>query len=212
MGLTNETRYYEHGFFSSKISKEINALLWTEVYSTNWVTDTNEQIYKQIPNWYKDNTKFDVGETGSKRKYFERESGQNFLLSAPETLTNVVSSILKLPDLDFFNRYYNSYKLMYLDLWNGSEDIPYHFDTINGADTLILVYLTEQQTWQKEWGGQISLQKKVDDVIIVEQEFDPISQTMLVINNSNPLIKHKVTALKNLNVNRYTFSFNIKWF
>jgi hypothetical protein len=114
-------------------------------------------------------------------------------------------------DLSFFKRYYDSYDLMYIDLWNGSEEIPYHFDTINGADTLVLIYLTEELVWSKECGGQISLQKKIKDVILAEEEIDPISETMVVVNNANPLVKHKVTALKNLDVNRYTVSFNFKW-
>ena len=96
-------------------------------------------------------------------------------------------------------------------MWNGSEEIPYHYDTINGADTLILIYITEESAWLKDWGGQISLKKQVGDVILVEEEIDPLSGTMIVINNANPLVKHKVRKLLNPDVNRYTFSFSYKW-
>jgi hypothetical protein len=74
------------------------------------------------------------------------------------------------------------------------------------------MYLTEQEVWNSEWGGQIYLQKSVDNTAIFEEKFEPVSGTMLVINNANPLIRHRVTALKNLQVNRYTCSFNYKWF
>ena len=47
---------------------------------------------------------------------------------------------------------------------------------------------------------------------IFEEEFNPYDGMMLVVNNANPLVLHKVRALKNLSVNRYTFSFIYKWF
>jgi hypothetical protein len=212
MEIDKQTLYYENGFFSSTVTKEISALLWNEIYVTEWVEDSNEGIYKKIPKWYSTAIKLDTGLNGSKRKQFERKSGREQFITVPQSLKEIGDKLTESPDLEFFNQFYESYELMYLDLWNGSEEIPYHFDTINGADTLVLIYLTEESRWEKEWGGQISLQKKVNDVIIMEQEFNPDSGLMLVINNANPLVRHKVTALKNLGANRYTFSFNIKWF
>jgi hypothetical protein len=211
MELTNEEKYYEHGFFKSKINSSVKTLLWREIYATNWVKDQGEAVYKSVPDWYYSNVSYDVGFRGSDRKSFERRSGVDFLNQAPQSLKAAADLIAQSQDLSFFKRYYDSYDLMYIDLWNGSEEIPYHFDTINGADTLVLIYLTEELVWSKEWGGQISLQKKIKDVILAEEEIDPISETMVVVNNANPLVKHKVTALKNLDVNRYTVSFNFKW-
>lgn len=212
MEIDKQTLYYENGFFASTVPIEISRLLWTEIYTTEWIEDVNEEIYKKIPKWYATDIKLDTGLNGSKRKQFERKSGEEQFTRVPQSLKEIGNKLTKLPDLEFFNRFYESYELIYLDLWNGSEEIPYHFDTINGADTLVLIYLTEEPSWKKEWGGQISLQKKVNDVIIIEQEFNPDNGLMLVINNANPLVMHKVSALKNLGANRYTFSFNIKWF
>jgi hypothetical protein len=77
---------------------------------------------------------------------------------------------------------------------------------------LVLIYLTDQSSWNKDWGGTISMKKQVGDIVMFEQEHLPNNGSMLVINNANPLIYHKVTALLNPNVNRYTFSFNYNWF
>jgi hypothetical protein len=208
--LTQEELYYDKGYFVSKISNEISALLWNEIYTTEWVADRVENIYKQIPSWYLVSDYPTV--TGQNRGQIEREVGQTLLDRTPETLKYVGSKITTLPELQFFNTYYRRYNLEFIDMWNGSEEIPYHFDSINGSDTLILIYLTEQTYWQKEWGGQISLKKQVGESIIVEDTFNPITGTMLVINNANPLVKHKITKLKNNDVNRYTFSFYYKWF
>ena len=210
--MTKEELYYDQGYFVTKLPHALAAYLWNEVYSTNWVSDSKENIYKQIPSWYVSNTKYDVGQNGEKRATFERSIGQEILSKTPKSLLDISQELLTFDDLDFFNKYYQRSETMYIDLWNGSEEIPYHFDTINGADTLLLIYLTEQDIWKKEWGGQISLKKQVNDVIITEEEIDPLNGTMVVINNTNPLVKHRVKALLNTAVNRYTFSFNYKWF
>lgn len=207
-----EELYYDQGFFISNISQDINALLWNEVYTTEWVCDTEDNIYKQIPSWYKGSKKYYLDPSGKNRGDFERSLGSDILKKTPDSLKDIANQVLKINDLGFFNKYYKKSEIMYIDFWNGSEEISYHFDTINGADTLILIYLTEEIQWQKDWGGQISLRKQLNDRTVVEKEIDPLNGTMIVLDNSNPLVTHKVTELKNKNVNRYTFSFSYKWF
>jgi hypothetical protein len=211
MVMTQEEQYYDGGYFATVLPKHIQTMLWNEIYSTDWVSDSSENIYKQIPSWYQTKNKYQLDPSGTNRAQFERQIGADVFASTPESLKTIGLELAQTHELDFFRRYYQEVELRYIDLWNGSEEIPYHFDTINGADTLVLIYLTEQDAWQQDWGGQISLRKKVNDVIIVEEEIAPNNGTMLVINNANPLVNHKVTALKNNKVNRYTFSFIYKW-
>jgi hypothetical protein len=207
-----EQLYYDQGYFVTTLPNHVLALLWNEVHSTEWIDDTAEHIYKKIPKWYQGSTKYQVDSTGSNRSTYEREIGNELLIKTPSSLIEIADLMLNIRELAFFQNYYKQSKLMYLDLWNGSEEIAYHFDTINGADTLLLIYLTEQPLWEEEWGGQISLKKQINDVIITEQVINPLNGTMVVINNANPLVKHRVRALQNTAVNRYTFSFNYKWF
>jgi hypothetical protein len=207
--LTQEEQYYENGYFVGKLPKELQSLIWNEIYSTDWINDNVENIYKSIPSWYERTKKYNLDPTGSNRAQFEREIGKDVFEHTPDNLKLIAKDVIKLHK--FFNRYYNSSTLEYIDMWNGSEEIPYHYDTINGADTLILIYITDEPIWLKEWGGQISLKKQVGDVILIEEEIDPVSGTMIVINNANPLLKHKVRKLLNPEVNRYTFSFSYKW-
>lgn len=209
--VTLEEQYYDKGYFVTTLPKHIHAMLWNEIYSTNWVGDDSENIYKQIPDWYENKTPYTVNSTGSNRPVYERKVGKDVFENTPQSLKDIANETAKIADLDFFNRYYEQAELKYIDMWNGSEEIPYHFDTINGTDMLLLIYLTEQDFWIPEWGGQISVKKQVGDNIIHEEEFNPDNGRMLVINNANPLIKHRVRALKNNNVNRYTFSFIYNW-
>lgn len=204
-------QYYEKGFFLTKLDELYSTLLWNEIFETCWIPDTVDNIYKEIPNWYISNA--NLGDiTGSNRGTYERSIGQHIIDRAPTSLKQIASSLPEAAAFDFMRSFYQRHELKFLDLWNGSEEIPYHFDTINGCDMLVLVYLTEQSSWDKDWGGHVAMKKQVGDQVAFEEEYLPNNGNMLVINNSNPLVYHKVTALKNTAVNRYTFSFNYNWF
>jgi hypothetical protein len=204
--------YYENGFFKTTVDNVIKKLLWNEVYNTEWINDNIDEIYKEIPSWYKSNNKYQLNPDGSNRSDFERSLGADILKNTPESLYKVGVDLIKSTPFHFFSKYYKRAELQYIDMWNGSEEIPYHFDTINGSDTLVLIYLTEQLKWEDHWGGSISLKKQCFNSTIVEEHFLPEDGMMLVINNANPLVMHKVTKLTNPDVNRYTFSFIYKWF
>ena len=76
-----------------------------------------------------------------------------------------------------------------------------------GLDIQKVIYLTEKNNWQSEWGGQIALKKEIERKTLYENKYSPYDGLMLIVNNANPLVYHKITALHNKNVNRYTFSF-----
>jgi hypothetical protein len=204
-------QYYENGFFRTQVDGIIKKLLWNEIYNTEWVDDTEEHIYKQIPIWYKSCFSSFINPDGSNRAEYERIIGQDILNNTPKSLITLGNQLLETPPFEFFKRYYKNHELKSIDMWNGCEEIPYHFDTINGADTLVLIYLTEENNWQKDWGGTITMKKHVGNKIYFEEEFMPTNESMIVINNANPLVFHKVKAMQNSAVNRYTFSFIYKW-
>ncbi len=207
----NETLYYDQGYFCSKLDENIEKILWNEIYSTEWKKDDVEYIYKEIPTWYEASKKYPLQKDGSDRAEYERLIGEDIFSKTPSTLIDVGYSLIQTVQFDFFKKYYKTPQLKYIDLWNGSEDIPYHFDTINGCDTLVLIYLTDRE-WKAEWGGSITMKKQVNDNVVYENKILPNNATMLVINNANPLVYHKVEKLKNNDINRYTFSFIYNWF
>jgi hypothetical protein len=208
----NQNDYYDLGFFQSNASDDIMKLLWSEVYLTEWMNDSEEGIYKQIPSWYKKKNKYALKKDGSNRSEYERLIGKEIFENTPSTLIEIGNKLIENDQFDFFRTYYKSHELKYIDLWNGSESIDYHFDTINGCDTLILIYLTDSEKWSSEWGGSITMKKQVGNLCHYEQKILPDNATMLVINNANPLVMHKVEKLHNTSINRYTFSFIYKWF
>lgn len=212
MSLIDE--YYEKGFINTQVDDFIKKKLWNEINNIEWIDDEEEGIYKKIPNWYRsDVLKYSEEDIKGKNRYkFERIIGEDILKKTPNSLKQISLELLETKVFNFFKNFYVNSEIEFIDVWNGSEEIPFHFDTINGCDTLVLIYLTEQKKWNKNWGGTITLKKQVNNKSFFEKEFFPTDGNMLIINNSNPLIYHKVTKLKNINVNRYTFSFMYKWF
>lgn len=210
----NHNNYYDLGYFQTNVPNDILKSLWLEIYMTEWINDSEEGIYKQIPSWYRYLNKknnYTLEKNGSNRPEFERLVGKQIFEKTPKTLIEIGNKLIENNEFDFFRTYYKTHELKYIDLWNGCENIEYHFDTINGCDTLILIYLTDSENWLNEWGGSISLRKQVGELCYFEKKILPNNGTMLVINNANPLIMHKVEKLNNLSINRYTFSFIYKW-
>lgn len=208
----NHDSYYENGFFDSTLNDNILKLLWNEILSTEWISDDEDYLYKQIPSWYKSVFSKGVLPDGSNRAEYERLIAEDILLITPKSLIDLGNLLVELPEFNFFKKYYKKHELKSIDLWNGSESIDYHYDTINGCDTLVLIYLTEQSSWQQDWGGTLSMKKQVGDRVYYEKQFAPENGRMLVINNTNPLVYHKVAPMKNTSVNRYTFSFIYNWY
>jgi hypothetical protein len=204
-------KYYENGYIKEDVDPQIKMRLWNEIYSTEWIKDSEEKIYKEIPKWYKSNISFNKKEDGSDRADFERKIGNHIRKKTPKELIKIGYDLLETSPFIFFKTFYRNVNLKYVDVWNGSEEIDFHFDTINGCDTLVLIYLTEQNVWNEEWGGIIEMKKQIGNEALFVEKILPINGTMLVINNANPLVYHKVHALKNNKVNRYTFSFIYKW-
>tara|TARA_R110002020_G_scaffold270310_5_gene485639 strand:+ start:5282 stop:5926 length:645 start_codon:yes stop_codon:yes gene_type:complete len=207
----SEINYYEEGYIKSNLPTSIKNRLWTEINSTLWINDNVDQIYNKIPAWYQSNINFNLKKDGSNRPDYERLVGKELFQKSPITLRQIAHDLIKTDDFLFFYNYYQYANLLYIDVWNGAEEIPYHCDTINGADTFILIYLTEKNNWQSEWGGQIALKKEIERKTLYENKYSPYDGLMLIVNNANPLVKHQVTSLHNSNVNRYTFSFYYKW-
>ena len=207
--LDIEKLYYSQGWLSLELPFLIKEQLWKEVNSTTWDSNNYNNIYTEIPNWYNANVNFTVEIDGSNRPHYERKMGKALLNNAPLSLKNIAVDLIKTDLFSFFYNYYENAQLLFMDVWNGAEEIDYHCDTINGADILILTYLTKENQWNSDWGGQIEFNHKTG--LYQQESYNPYDGLMLVVNNSNPLVNHKVTALYDRSIMRYTFSFYYKW-
>jgi hypothetical protein len=206
--MINLEDYFEKGYVVTTIPQDIMPLLWMEVYGTDWVPDNPNMYntYKSIPSWYT-LTKGNVQEDSVLDRLLCKETTSR----APATLLDVANKIINLPCFNTLQAFKTTAELTYLHLWNGAESIPWHMDTVDSSDTLVLVYLTEETVWNEEWGGCLGLRKELATGNLYETKVLPNNGTMVIVNNANPLIKHKVWALENSAVNRYTFSMSYTW-
>jgi len=96
-------------------------------------------------------------------------------------------------------------------LWNGTEDLPWHNDTDDCCNMMLLIYFNDYNEWKPEWNGQICFGKEQEDGSVKEiHQHYPTDGTFVCINNYNPLMKHKTIA-NNHTKNRYTFNFKFKF-
>lgn len=203
--------YFERGFEVTQLDHTLISRLWQIVYTTEWIQEEDSE-YKSIPNWLLANSvNCKTNEDGSNKHITDRIYGRHVLDNCPDHVINLAQDIINLKYFDTLRYFKKNPELKYINMWNGSEDISWHQDAIDGSDMLVLIYLTEEPVWEESWGGCISVRKELTNESRYETLVKPISGTMVVINNANPLVKHKVTSLKNQSVNRYTFSFCFNW-
>lgn len=207
--MINIEDYFEKGYVVTHVPDELLSKFWREIYTTEWVEDETK-VYKSHPSWYTVNIdkQYDNREIQNRS---ERKYGDEFFSHAPESVRAIARELLDNKYFDPLKYYKPSATLKYLHVWNGAEEIPWHMDAVDGSDILIFVYLTEETEWDDDWGGCLGLRKELSTDNLYETKVQPLNGTMVVINNANPLIKHKVWPLINQNVNRYIFSMCFTW-
>lgn len=209
--MINIEDYFEKGYSISRVPADLLPKLWMEIYGVEWVVDKNN-IYKSTPEWYTPSKIYqDLKEDGDQQNLVERAYGDDLINNAPASLKHIANEIIQLPYFNPLRSLKNTSELKYLHLWNGAETIPWHMDTIDSSDTLIFLYLTEELDWKEDWGGCLGLHKELGNTVLYETKVLPNNGTMIVVNNTNPLIKHRVWGLENRSVNRYTFSMCFTW-
>lgn len=208
--LKDHNAFFDTGYFVGTIDPYVMKALWREIEITNWIEDP-DNIYKKIPHWYCTNLTTPIGQQEAFRGKYEKEFAEQIMERAPRSLMDVASKFFAFEErFQFFKRYFNDIELTSVDLWNGAENIDYHFDTINGFDLAVLIYLTDQPQWDPKWGGSLRMKREYPHLGLptTDEIVYPTSGTYVLFNNKTPLLTHKVEPLTTTDVNRYTFTFN----
>lgn len=203
--------FFEKGYDVAKVDAEALAKLWQFIYTTEWIADENS-VYNTKPDWYQaKEVDYSEAGDGSDQDTIERVYGRVLLDKCPHHLKDVANEIIHNEYFNPLRKFKRNTELKYLHCWNGAEEIPWHQDTVDGSDMLVLIYLTEEPVWDNAWGGMIGLRKELSTGPMHETLVQPLNGTMVILNNANPLIKHRVHELKNKSVNRYTFGMCFNW-
>ncbi len=203
--------YFEIGRYITTTPSEIQNKLWRLAYTTDWVEkadSTHLQYpvkYIRIPSWHPEVVSGSDKPFGNNHYYGSKDPDQH-----PAELVEVANDIIKMP---IFNtvKEYRELKLKYLTMWNGAGNLPWHSDINDSTDMIVLVYLTEEETWDESWGGTIEFRKEVNGKELYYEKIQPMTGNMVILNNTNPLMQHQVTPMLNKKINRYTFNFCYSW-
>ena len=173
--------FFNLGYHVSKIPNDLKTEFWNSINHTNWNGDTNHKY---------------------KLKFCEDSSSNQY--------TNLSNKVTQLPMFDVLKMLKSNIVPMKNYIWNGAEDIPWHSDSIRGADLTVFCYFTDVQ-WDKTLGGTVQFCKLVNGIETnVSDEIMPEDGTIVLFDNINPLYLHKVKKLTKP-VNRFVYTFTYKW-
>ncbi len=124
------------------------------------------------------------------------------------------------------DRYFESFtrafdlEVPFVDLWDGSEGISWHWDGIEATHFLVLVYITDHQVWESQFGGELKIGRHLANVSHQSNPRDedveelgviqPSNGTMVVVNNHNPYLLHSCNKLSPDAGKRITLTFGVK--
>ena len=199
--------YYEKGFVITKIPEELLLFFWSEIYTTNWIK--SKSCFQTVPDWYIENQQSVSVPADSHIQECEYQANKLNLQNSPASLRVLANNLICSSIFDFLRTTRPEHQISNIHLWNGAEDGIFHQDVIDGTNTLVLCYLADED-WKEEWGGSLTVTKKLLDKDVYTTKVLPNAGTMIIINNDNPLFMHKVEGLKK-EKNRYTFAFSYNW-
>lgn len=193
---------FEEGYSIGRLSTHYRLRLENLLKSVNWIK--GHPIYDQIPDWFDgvDLNKYDstnhILNQRLKRKLFNDHVPRDFASFTDEIIN--FSGIMK-----GLNDIYR-YRTAFLDLWEGAENLPWHWDGGDPATFLMLIYFSNEKEWTSEDGGVLEVGKRsVDNKQFMIDYSDvrklnaiiPVSGTVLIINNRDPRFVHQVTPVIN---------------
>ena len=166
------------------------------IESLEWINDP-EGGYKAIPFFMADKPVAD----GQDKLSFEKIANKWVLENVPELARRFFIDLMLSNQTDVWKSMYH-FEVEYADIWNGSEDCPWHWDGMAKADVLVLVYFnSSNQRWLPEDGGNLLIgHRDLPNPLNIHSDFTninligkvaPKDRTVVFVNNMNPLMVHK---------------------
>jgi hypothetical protein len=202
----NINALYRDGVDTVFISRDWYCLLREIITQTTWVDDPDE-IFIKVPSWSikaaKQRDKLLHNAQLSKVEQ-EAEHAAHVLAHAPSDLLDACRGMLADPAImgDWLRAY--SAEIKFMSLWNGAEDLGWHWDGPARAGFFFLVYLNSKTGWKIDGGGD--LQIGIRDIgpnflkvspadVSLFATIKPEARVLVCCDNNNPRFVHKVNPL-----------------
>lgn len=192
--------FYKSGVTTCNLQRALYDKLRTLMLELKWVNDP-EMTYNAVPHFIADNRTHSGAENGSTTlewSYDRKATVEGF----PLPFKDILSDILKHHLVDLGCVY--DFHIVFMDMWDGSEDCPWHWDGTDDSDIIMLAYVNDYQWWDPAWGGHLlvgqrDLSKRgiFSDFQKIEgiQSIPPQRRTLALVNNRNPRLVHKPEPL-----------------
>lgn len=210
----NVNQFYKDGYDEWQMPPHLTAMVWGQLLCENWI---DHPVYKGVPDWSINKG----GEAQENHKRYERrdeqEVNEKSLQLIPETYRIVIDELF---NEGYYSEWFQNtcgynHKLKFIDVWNGSDDLGWHWDGVEDHDIGFLIYFTEEQIWKEEWKSYLQIGERDWPGWLPEESLDvkhtayPMNGKVILLNNMNPRFVHSVAKLTNNNVNRYTMNVGI---
>lgn len=193
--------FYGNGYSSAKITAKHSKVLSQLLEEEEWSKD-QEKVFSALPSFFASKRTKDIEDGNS---FYE------FNKNRPEHISHFPQAYLDFIEGLFLDKMITGYwqemydlELRYLDLWDGAEDNPWHFEGSSDADIVFLLYMTDEAAWDKNWGGYLDLGiRKLSKSGIMSDFSDvehidtilPNNRTLVLMNNRKINTVHRSIAL-----------------
>jgi len=192
-------KLYQDGFDAISLNRYWFSRLRQLIEATTWADDP-DGIYRAVPDWTL------VFQRSQYDHKIDQEAAHNALMlqHAPAPLSAACLDLLSDPAImgDWLEAY--QAKMSFISLWNGAEDLNWHWDGPAQADFFFLIYLNRNMGWPARGGGELLTGRRplrsgylrvVDDQVVHLETIAPASRTLVCCNNQNPMFVLKVKPL-----------------
>lgn len=192
--------FYDSGVATCNLKRPLYDQLQLLINSVDWVPDP-EKTYNAVPRFVAENRKESLVDTSVDTQEWDYDRNGT-IECFPEPFRELLSQIIRTHLIEWSHAY--NFKIVFMDMWDGSEDCPWHWDGTDDSDMIMLCYANNYAHWEPTWGGQLLVGKRhlsnkglfSDFKDIKNQQcIQPQRRTLALVNNRNPQLVHKPEPL-----------------
>lgn len=197
--------FYQRGVTTCQLERRLYERLRGAMHDFRWVPDP-EGSYNAIPEFIlkaheamAQTPDFQSPEGSLEWDYDRKQTVDNF----PDVFRGILQDILLSRHFEEWGFAYD-FKVVFMDLWDGSEECPWHWDGTDDSDIILLAYVNDYPNWDPSWGGQLRVGerdlrpkglfndfKDVTEMAVIQ----PQRRTLALVNNRNPRLVHQPRPL-----------------
>ncbi|MFS1428065.1 hypothetical protein LMH73_013125 [Vibrio splendidus] len=212
----NSEQFWSIGGSYMRMSRELYQDFEAELSKITWVLDNTGEHYSSPLGLRIPDDEMPKNMTDMERLRFLNKHVTSSL--SPEFISCIERLLISNQTFELQNLY--DFKIVFSDLWNGSEGCPWHWDGTDSGDAIILAYFTDHSSWKPEFGGQLEIGRNLAERSVYLSKIKktesfgfipPKKQGWVLVNNKNPHLIHRCNKLHKDSERRMTLTLGIEF-